>query len=116
MIVVVIKIIKNFVDKNIWLSQGLNNAELLAQFGESQKLCEFLLEQVVASGGFRAQHNALSVLCEFSNFLSVLLIFSVNLFFTPIDISNVFLQVINKYVCWFYLTCAKNSAYVFLTP
>ena len=63
---IVIKILDSYAQKNIWLSHGVNSPELIAQFGQSQKLCEYLIGQIASPVNFRAQSNALSVLSEFT--------------------------------------------------
>ena len=63
---IVIKILNDFAQKNIWISRSINSSELIAKFGQSQKVCEYLIQQIQTPINFRAQYNALSVLSEFS--------------------------------------------------
>lgn len=62
---IVIGIIDDFAEKNIWLSHGYNDAGKLAKFGESLKVLEHLLSEITNPKNFRAQSNAVSVLSEF---------------------------------------------------
>ena len=64
---IVIGILENFAEKNIWLSHGYNDADKLAKFGDSQKVIEYLLSQIATPKNFRAQSNAISVLSEIQN-------------------------------------------------
>lgn len=64
---IVIGILDDFAEKNIWLSRGYNNAGELAKFGESLKVIEYLLSEIAKPKNFRAQSNAISVLSEFEN-------------------------------------------------
>ena len=64
---IVIEILDDFAEKNIWLSRGYNDADKLAQFGESLKVIEYLLSQITTPKNFRSQSNAISVLSEIKN-------------------------------------------------
>ncbi len=64
---IVIGILEDFAEKNIWLSRGYNDADKLAKFGESLKVIEYLLLQIATPRNFRSQSNAISVLAEFEN-------------------------------------------------
>ena len=64
---IVIGILDDFAEKNIWLSRGYNDADKLAQFGESLKVIEYLLSQITTPKNFRSQSNAISVLAEIQN-------------------------------------------------
>ena len=64
---IVIGILEDFAEKNIWLSHGYNDADKLAQFGESLKVIEYLLSQIATPKNFRAQSNSISVLSEIQN-------------------------------------------------
>ena len=64
---IVIGILDDFAEKNIWLSRGYNDADKLAQFGESLKVIEYLLSQITTPKNFRSQSNAISVLSEIKN-------------------------------------------------
>lgn len=64
---IVIGILDNFAEKNIWLSRGYNDADKLAEFGETLKVIEYLLSEITTPRNFRAQSNAISVLSEFEN-------------------------------------------------
>lgn len=64
---IVIGILEDYAEKNIWLSRGYNDADKLAKFGESLKVIEYLLSQITTPKNFRAQSNAISVLSEFEN-------------------------------------------------
>lgn len=64
---IVIGILNDFAEKNIWLSRGYNDADKLAKFGESLKVIEYLLSQIATPQNFRAQSNAISVLSEIEN-------------------------------------------------
>ena len=63
----VIKLLDGFSQKNVWITHGLNSAERVAKFGQSKKLCEYLLDQISTQSKFRALSNALIVLSEFTN-------------------------------------------------
>ena len=63
----VIKLLDGFAQKNVWITHGLNSAEKVAKFGQSKKLCEYLLDQISTQRKFRALSNALIVLSEFTN-------------------------------------------------
>lgn len=63
---IVVKILDDFTEKNVWISQSVNSSDLIAKFGQSSKVCEYLLQQIDAPINFRAQYNALSVLSEFT--------------------------------------------------
>lgn len=63
---IVIKILDGFATKSVWLSRGFNSADILAKFGQSEMLCDYLMEQISSPINFRAQYNALSVLSEFT--------------------------------------------------
>lgn len=63
---IVINILNDFAEKNVWLSRGRNSASSLANFGQSISLCDFLLDQIKNPVNFRALSNAISVLSEFS--------------------------------------------------
>ena len=58
----VIKLLDGFAQKNVWITHGLNSAEKVAKFGQSKKLCEYLLDQISTQRKFRALSNALIVL------------------------------------------------------
>ena len=60
------KTLDDFAQKNIWISNSINSTDLIARFGQSKKVCEYLLEQIKSPVNFRAQYNALSVLSEFT--------------------------------------------------
>lgn len=62
----VIKTINDFAQKNIWLSHSINSSELIARFGQSREVCEYLIKQISDPINFRALYNALSVLSEFT--------------------------------------------------
>ncbi len=64
---IVIGILEDFAEKNIWLSYGYNDADKLAEFGESLKVIEYLLSQIATPKNFRSQSNAISVLSEVQN-------------------------------------------------
>lgn len=64
---IVIGILEDFAEKNIWLSRGYNDADKLAKFGESLKVIEYLLSQITTPRNFRSQSNAISVLAEIQN-------------------------------------------------
>ena len=64
---IVIGILDDFAEKNIWLSRGYNDADKLAQFGESLKVVEYLLSQIATPKNFRSQSNSISVLSEIQN-------------------------------------------------
>ena len=64
---IVIGILDDFAEKNIWLSRGYNDSYKLAKFGESLKVIEYLLSQITTPKNFRSQSNAISVLSEFEN-------------------------------------------------
>ena len=63
---IVMKTLDDFAQKNIWISNSINSTDLIARFGQSKKVCEYLLEQIKSPVNFRAQYNALSVLSEFT--------------------------------------------------
>lgn len=63
---IVIKILDDFAQKNIWISRSINSTDLIAKFGQSPKVCEYLIKQIAHPSNFRAQYNALSVLSEFT--------------------------------------------------
>ena len=64
---IVVGILDDFAQKNIWLSRGYNDADKLAKFGETLKVIEYLLLEIATPKNFRAQSNAISVLSEFEN-------------------------------------------------
>ena len=64
---IVIGILDDFGEKNIWISRGYNDADKLAKFGESLKVIEYLLSQITTPKNFRSQSNAISVLSEIKN-------------------------------------------------
>ncbi len=61
---IVINILDSFAEKNIWITHGINSSDVIARFGQSAKLCEYLLKHIEESRHFREQYNALSVLSE----------------------------------------------------
>ena len=61
-----IKILDDFSQKSMWLAHGLNSSVAIAKFGQSKKLCEYLLKQISNPVNFKTQSNALSVLSEFT--------------------------------------------------
>ena len=63
---IVIKILDDFAEKDVWISQSINRVDLIAKFGQSVRVCKYLIDQIVTSANFRAQYNALSVLSEFT--------------------------------------------------
>lgn len=62
----VIKIVNDFAQKNVWISHSVNSSELIARFGQSREVCEYLIKQISDPINFRALYNALSVLSEFT--------------------------------------------------
>ena len=64
---IVIGILEDFANKNVWLSRGYNDADKLAKFGESPRLIEYLLSEIALPKNFRGQSNAIAVLSEFEN-------------------------------------------------
>ena len=64
---IVISILDDFAEKDVWLSHGYNDSDKLAIFGESTKVIEYLLSEISTPRNFRSQSNAISVLSEFNN-------------------------------------------------
>ena len=64
---IVISILNGLAERNLWISWGINSSDIIARFGQSKKVCEFLLDQIARPVNFRAQSNALIVLSEFTN-------------------------------------------------
>ena len=63
---IVIKIFEDFAHKDVWISRSINSTELIAKFGQSPKVCTYLIQQITSPINFRAQYNALAVLADFS--------------------------------------------------
>ena len=62
---ILIEFIDSVSSRNIWLSRTNISAEDLAEFGESDITCDYLLKQIENPTNFRALSNAIQVLSNF---------------------------------------------------